>query len=75
MKTIAQRHYNRRAYGIWELQRRILNALALPVPISKARHQAILKEHDALIDAFKRSDEVGAMACINRHVQGAGDQM
>ncbi|MEV8466883.1 GntR family transcriptional regulator [Fluviibacterium sp. DFM31] len=74
-EIIARRHYNRRAYDIWELQRRILNALALPVPISTARHQAILKEHESLIDAFKRSDEADALACINQHVQGAGDQM
>lgn len=74
-EAIAARHYNRRAYQIWELQRRILNALALPLPISTARHRTILKEHAALIEAFRQNDEARAVEVINAHVQGAGDQM
>ena len=74
-EAIAAKHYNRRAFGMWEFQRRILNALALPLPISTSRHKTILQEHAALIEAFWQNDEARAVEVINRHVQGAGDQM
>lgn len=72
---IARKHYNTRAFGIWNLQRRILNALAMSVPISRARHSEILQEHRELITAFRKNDTKGATACIKQHVRGAGDQM
>ncbi|WP_368188479.1 GntR family transcriptional regulator [Aestuariibius sp. HNIBRBA575] len=72
---MARKHYNRRAFGIWKLQRRILNALAMNVPISRARHAEVLREHRELIDAFRKSDINGAVETIKRHVHGAGDQM
>ncbi|MCT8161708.1 GntR family transcriptional regulator [Pseudoruegeria sp. SHC-113] len=74
-KIIARKHYNRRAFGIWELQRRLLNALALPIPISNARHREILEQHHELIEALRQNDGEAALAAINRHVAGAGDQM
>lgn len=72
---IAKKHYNTRAYAIWELQRRILNALAMNVSISKSRHADILKEHQELISAFRDGDTERAIKCIKQHVGGAGDQM
>ena len=74
-ETIARKHYNSRAFGIWQLQRRILNALAMQVPISRARHAEILREHRELIDAFRNNGIDDAVACIQQHVCGAGDQM
>ncbi|WP_299926280.1 GntR family transcriptional regulator [uncultured Pelagimonas sp.] len=74
-EVIARKHYNARAFNIWQLQRRILNALAMSVPISRARHADILREHRELITAFRENDKDGALACIERHVRGAGDQM
>ncbi len=72
---IARKHYNNRAIGIWKLQRRILNALAMSVPISRARHAEILQEHRELLDAFRSNDQERAIGCIKAHVRGAGDQM
>ncbi len=72
---VARKHYNWRALSIWRLQRRILNALAMNVPISRARHGEILREHRTLITAFRDSDTEAALACIKQHVKGAGDQM
>ncbi len=72
---IARKHYNGRAFGIWRLQRRILNALAMSVPISRARHIEILQEHRDLITAFRENDMKRAVECIKDHVRGAGDQM
>ena len=72
---IARKHYNRRAFAIWELQRRILNALALNVPISQARHRVIIAEHRELIAAFRDNDTERAVATIKRHVSGAGEQL
>lgn len=74
-ESIARKHYNTRAFGIWQLQRRILNALAMQVPISRARHADILQEHRDLIQAFRDNDIEGAVDCIKQHVRGAGDQM
>lgn len=72
---VARRHYNWRALEIWKLQRRTLNAMAMRVPISRARHAEILREHRALIAAFRRNDTEGAVAIIKQHVNGASDQM
>lgn len=72
---IARKHYNRRAVSIWELQRRILNALALNVPISQSRHKVIIAEHRELIAAFRDNDTERAVATIKRHVSGAGEQL
>lgn len=74
-ELIARKHYNSRAFGIWKLQRRILNALAMSVPISRARHAEILQEHQDLIAAFRANDKEQAMTCIKTHVRGAGEQM
>ncbi len=74
-ELIARKHYNGRAFGIWKLQRRILNALAMSVPISRARHAEILREHRELLQAFRDSDTEAAIASIKKHVRGAGDQM
>lgn len=72
---VARRHYNWRALEIWKLQRRILNAMAMRVPISRARHAEILQEHRALIGAFRANDTEGALTIIKQHVSGASDQM
>ncbi len=74
-ETIARKHYNVRAFKIWQLQRRILDALAMTVPISRARHADIMREHRELITAFRENDKDGALACITQHVRGAGEQM
>lgn len=72
---IARKHYNKRAYSIWKVQKRMLNALAFNLPISRARHREIMREHNELLAAFRENDTKRAVDCINRHVQGAGKQM
>ncbi|UWQ19954.1 GntR family transcriptional regulator [Jannaschia sp. M317] len=73
--VVARSHYNRRASAIWELQRRSLNALAATVPLTRSRHRELLQEHAELLAAFRANDVEGAVACIEKHVAGAGDQM
>ncbi|MEO1102212.1 MAG: GntR family transcriptional regulator [Pseudomonadota bacterium] len=74
-ETIAGKHYNGRALKIWNNQRKMLNTLSLQLPVSKARHQAILTEHTALIAAFWDNDEERAVEVANRHVSAAGKHM
>lgn len=74
-ERIAQIHHNQRARDIWFLQKRILNALALRLPIGPARHEAIMAEHKALIEAFRKHDVETALVTIRKHVTGAGEQM
>lgn len=62
-----------RAFKIWQLQRRILDALAMTVPISRARHADVLREHRELITAFRENDKGGALACVGQHIRGAGE--
>ncbi|MDC0736928.1 GntR family transcriptional regulator [Cognatishimia sp. SS12] len=72
---IGRQHYNRRAFSIWHLQRRILNALALRLPASQARHAEVITEHQTLIAAFQARDQQAALTCIHDHIAGSGRQI
>ncbi|WDR06484.1 GntR family transcriptional regulator [Devosia rhodophyticola] len=72
---IGSSHYNRRAFSMWALQKRTLNALASQVPVSNARRSQIMAEHRALISAFKNNDVAEALRVIKKHIANAGEQM
>lgn len=72
---IARKHYNDRAYAIWELQRKTLSILTMNISIARARYLDIIREHRELIEAFRNNDTEAALDIIKLHVRGAGDQM
>lgn len=72
---ICHYHYNRVAAETWQNLRKALNVHAAPLRISTARHETILREHDALIAAFEANDASEADRVIREHVDGSFTQM
>ena len=68
---ICRHHYNDIASDSWVKLRRALNVHAAPLKIGPARIQAILREHDALIAAFRDGDAARADAVIREHIEGS----
>jgi DNA-binding GntR family transcriptional regulator len=74
-RVMYDRHYNRHAADMWWRHREILRAIGARVPFSRARRQAILREHRELIACVKRQDAEGAARVIARHVEGSGHHL
>lgn len=70
-----KRHFNQEALELEFKQREVLFMLNRRFPVSRARWQAILKEHSSLIDAIKRNDPDAAAAVTEAHVLGACDHL
>jgi DNA-binding GntR family transcriptional regulator len=66
------RHYNQEAVSLWERKRGILRAISRNMPFSIARRRAIIEEHRALIEAFRRHDGAAAARVTEQHVRGSG---
>lgn len=73
--AICKRHYNQRAAETWKNQRQALNVYGAKLRINPARFAAIMKEHDALLAAFRSNDVEQANAVIGAHLDGSFKQM
>ena len=69
------RHYNREAVELEFRQREVMFILNRRFAISRARWQASMREHRAIIDAIKRQDADGAAKVTERHALGAGEHL
>ena len=72
---ICKHHYNEVAADTWRRLRRALIVHAAPLRIGPARLDRIVKEHDALIAAFRAGDPEAAERVIRSHVDGSFVQM
>jgi DNA-binding GntR family transcriptional regulator len=65
------RHYNREAVELEFRQREVLHILSRRFAISRARWQAVSREHWGIIEAIKRHDADEAARITEQHVRGA----
>jgi DNA-binding GntR family transcriptional regulator len=65
------RHYNREAVELEFRQREVLHILSRRFTISRARWQAVSREHWGIIEAIKRHDADEAARISEQHVRGA----
>jgi DNA-binding GntR family transcriptional regulator len=65
------RHYNREAVELEFRQREVLHILSRRFTISRARWQAVSREHWGIIEAIKRHDADDAARITEQHVRGA----
>ena len=65
------RHYNQEAVELEFRQRKVLHILTRRFTISRARWQAITREHWDIIEAIKRHDADEAARIMEQHVRGA----
>jgi len=72
---ICKRHYNQVAAQTWLNLRKALNVHAAELRISPVRFQAILEDHDELLDAFRNNDAARSETVIRRHIDGSFVQM
>lgn len=68
---IYSRHYNREAVELEVRQREVLHILSRRFLISRARWQAVSREHWGIIEAIKRHDADEAARITEQHVRGA----
>lgn len=68
-------HYNRRAIGSWERQRKALLFFSYKLPVSRTRHQTILSEHREIIIACGNNDVDAAKRIYEKHIDGSSEQM
>lgn len=69
------RHYNPIAVEIWLHRRETLRAVSLKIPFSRARREAIIRQHRGIIDCVRRQDGNGAALLIVEHINGAADHV
>lgn len=69
--VIYGRHYNREAVELEFRQREVLHILSRRFMISRARWQAVGREHWGIIEAIKRHDADEAARITEQHVRGA----
>ena len=69
------RHYNPVAVEIWLHRRETLRAVSLKIPFSRARREAIIRQHRGIIDCVRRHDGDGAASLIVEHINGAADHV
>jgi len=65
------RHYNREAVELECRQREVLHILSRRFTISRARWQAVHREHWGIIEAIKRHDADEVARITEQHVRGA----
>ncbi len=73
--VIHNTHYNRRAIGSWQRQRKALLFFSYKLPVSRSRHQTILTEHREIIQACRNNDVEAAKRAYEKHIDGSSEQM
>lgn len=71
-QVIYDRHYNRHAADLWWRHREVLRAISRRYPTSLSRRNAVLREHNDLIEAIRAQDADRAASVIAGHVEGSG---
>lgn len=66
------RHYNRVAFGVWKQHREIMGSISSRIPIALGRQEAILREHQELIDAIAAQNVEQATEVLSQHIGDAG---
>ncbi len=72
---IYRRHFNQEAVELELRQRKVLHILTRRFVISRARWQAITREHWDIIEAIKRHAADEAARIMEQHVRGAGQHL
>jgi len=71
-ETMYERHYNRVAFGVWKQHREIMGAISSRIPIAMGRQEAIVREHQELINAISKQDVNRATKVLSQHIGDAG---
>lgn len=67
-----ERHYNRVAFGVWKQHREIMGSISSRIPIALGRQEAILREHQELINAIAMQSVERATDVLSQHIGDAG---
>lgn len=68
-------HYNAEAVAIASRHTDLLRVLTDRFPKSRARVQAVAREHWAIVEAIRRQDEAEAMRLVAEHVRNSGEHL
>jgi DNA-binding GntR family transcriptional regulator len=73
--VIYGRHFNREAIDLEMRQREVLHILGSKFTISRARWQAITREHRCILEAIEKHDAFEAARITEQHVRGACEHL